>query len=128
MPTYSYQCENCHHQFDIFQHFSEDSLITCPKCGQPTLRKVYTPVGIVFKGSGFYATDHRSPSGQTHVPHEHGEHSEHNDHSEHGTGGTDSSSESKPEEKKSTPAKTETASSATSSAPGAGSATAEAAK
>lgn len=71
MPTYSYQCENCHHQFDIFQHFSEDSLTVCPKCGQSALRKVYSPVGIVFKGSGFYATDHRSPSGQTHAPHDH---------------------------------------------------------
>ncbi len=37
----------------------------CPECGEPTLRKVYQPVGIVFKGKGFYATDNRSPSGQT---------------------------------------------------------------
>jgi predicted nucleic acid-binding Zn ribbon protein len=36
----------------------------CPECGKKALHKVYTPVGIVFKGSGFYATDHRSPSGQ----------------------------------------------------------------
>ena len=42
----------------------------CPKCGQPTLHKVYAPVGIVFKGSGFYSTDNRSPSGQLPIHHE----------------------------------------------------------
>ena len=39
--------------------------MVCPECGEPTLRKVYQPVGIVFKGKGFYATDNRSPSGQS---------------------------------------------------------------
>ena len=63
MPTYTYRCSECDHQFDIFQHFYEDALTECPVCGQNTLNKVYSPVGIVFKGSGFYATDHRSPSG-----------------------------------------------------------------
>jgi putative FmdB family regulatory protein len=71
MPTYTYQCENCHYQFEIFQHFSEESLDICPNCSQTTLRKVYSPVGIVFKGSGFYATDHRSPSGQIPSGHDH---------------------------------------------------------
>ena len=70
MPTYTYRCENCGHQFDIFQHFTEDSLTECPECGKQTLHKVYSPVGIVFKGSGFYSTDNRSPSGQTPVHHE----------------------------------------------------------
>ncbi|MGD8865940.1 MAG: zinc ribbon domain-containing protein, partial [Anaerolineales bacterium] len=42
----------------------------CPECGKLKLRKVFLPVGIVFKGSGFYATDHRSPSGQTPSRHE----------------------------------------------------------
>ena len=70
MPTYTYRCENCGHQFDIFQHFTEDSLTDCPECGKQTLHKVYSPVGIVFKGSGFYSTDNRSPSGQTPVHHE----------------------------------------------------------
>ncbi len=93
MPTYSYQCENCHYQFDIFQHFSDESLTVCPKCSQPALRKVYTPVGIVFKGSGFYATDHRSPSGQAPAAHEHTH--------EHGAATTENNAESKPEEKSS---------------------------
>ena len=63
MPIYTYRCENCGVQFDQQQHFSDPPLTRCPECNHKTLRKVYTPVGIVFKGSGFYATDHRSPSG-----------------------------------------------------------------
>lgn len=63
MPVYTYRCENCGVQFERTQKFSEPPLTWCPECGKRTLRKVYTPVGIVFKGSGFYATDHRSPSG-----------------------------------------------------------------
>ena len=65
MPVYTYRCDNCGVQFDQTQKFSDDPLTKCPECGKNTLHKVYTPVGIVFKGSGFYATDHRSPSGQT---------------------------------------------------------------
>jgi len=65
MPTYTYQCENCGIRFDQFQKFSDEPLKICPECGETALRKVYQPVGIVFKGKGFYATDNRSPSGQT---------------------------------------------------------------
>jgi putative FmdB family regulatory protein len=65
MPVYTYRCSNCGVQFDQTQKFTDESLTKCPECGKNTLQKVYTPVGIVFKGSGFYATDHRSPSGQT---------------------------------------------------------------
>lgn len=64
MPVYTYRCENCGVRFDITQKFSEQSLTRCPECGKKTLHKVYTPVGVVFKGSGFYSTDNRSPSGQ----------------------------------------------------------------
>jgi len=63
MPIYTYRCENCGVQFDQTQKFSDPLLTKCPECGKKTLQKVYQPVGIVFKGSGFYATDHRSPSG-----------------------------------------------------------------
>ena len=70
MPTYTYRCETCGHQFDIFQHFTDDTLTECPECGKQTLHKVYSPVGIVFKGSGFYSTDNRSPSGQMPFHHE----------------------------------------------------------
>ena len=65
MPVYIYRCENCGVQFDKQQSFSEQPLSRCPECGKKTLKKVYQPVGIVFKGSGFYATDHHSPSGQS---------------------------------------------------------------
>lgn len=64
MPVYTYRCENCGIQFDRQQSFSEDALTVCPECEENSLHKVYRPVGIVFKGSGFYATDNRSPSGQ----------------------------------------------------------------
>jgi putative FmdB family regulatory protein len=63
MPIYTYRCDNCGVQFERRQHFSDPPLTRCPECDKKALRKVYLPVGIVFKGSGFYATDHRSPSG-----------------------------------------------------------------
>jgi putative FmdB family regulatory protein len=63
MPIYTYRCESCGIQFERNQKFSDAPLTRCPECNKKSLRKVYTPVGIVFKGSGFYATDHRSPSG-----------------------------------------------------------------
>lgn len=61
MPTYSYACKNCAHQFDIVQAFSDNALTDCPECGG-TLRKVFNSVGVVFKGSGFYRTDNRGSS------------------------------------------------------------------
>ncbi len=73
MPVYTYRCENCGVQFERTQKFSDSPLTVCPECGKKSLRKVYTPVGIVFKGSGFYATDNRSPSG---APQGHSSHSE----------------------------------------------------
>ncbi len=63
MPVYSYRCESCGVQFDRHQSFSDAPLKVCPECRKKTLKKVIAPVGIVFKGSGFYATDHKSPSG-----------------------------------------------------------------
>jgi putative FmdB family regulatory protein len=73
MPIYTYRCENCGFRFDQSQKFSDAPLTKCPECGKKTLHKVYFPVGIVFKGSGFYATDHRSPSGATHTSSSHSE-------------------------------------------------------
>ena len=61
MPTYQYACSVCHHEFEVFQAFSESSLTHCPECNGK-LRKVYSPVGVVFKGSGFYKTDSKSES------------------------------------------------------------------
>jgi len=62
MPIYTYRCENCGVQFERRQKFSDDPLKLCPECDKEALRKVYLPVGIVFKGSGFYSTDNRSSS------------------------------------------------------------------
>ena len=59
MPTYEYECTSCGQHVEVFQRITEDPLTTCGACGGP-LRKVFHPAGIVFKGSGFYATDNRS--------------------------------------------------------------------
>ena len=63
MPVYTYRCESCGVQFERHQSFSDAALKTCPECRKKSLKKVITPTRIIFKGSGFYATDHRSASG-----------------------------------------------------------------
>ena len=60
MPTYQYACTECGHSFEQFQSFSDDALTVCPEC-EGRLRKLYNAVGVVFKGSGFYRTDSRTP-------------------------------------------------------------------
>ena len=87
MPTYGYRCGKCGHQFEIIQRISDEPLTACPKC-QGKLSKMLYPVGISFKGSGFYTTDYKdsgkSPDGA----------------SSNGTApGKEGSSESKPETK-----------------------------
>jgi putative FmdB family regulatory protein len=62
MPIYTYRCESCGVQFERHQFFNDAPLKICPECRKKTLRKVITPTKVIFKGSGFYATDHRSPS------------------------------------------------------------------
>jgi putative FmdB family regulatory protein len=65
VPTYQYACTSCGEQLEAMQRFSDAPLTVCPACGG-ALRKVFSPVGIVFKGSGFYRTDSRKstiPSG-----------------------------------------------------------------
>lgn len=59
MPTYEYRCMSCGTRFDVFQRLDQDPLRICERCGGE-LRKVFHPAGIVFKGSGFYATDSRA--------------------------------------------------------------------
>ena len=56
VPTYQYACNACAHEFEVFQSFSDASLTVCPIC-KGEIRKVYSAVGVVFKGSGFYKTD-----------------------------------------------------------------------
>ena len=59
MPTYQYRCGECGHDLEAVQSFTDDSLVDCPACGAPALRKVFGNVGVVFKGPGFYRTDSR---------------------------------------------------------------------
>jgi putative FmdB family regulatory protein len=67
MPTYQYACTACDHEFEAIQSFSDDSLTQCPVC-KGEIRKVYTAVGVVFKGSGFYKTDSVKKTTVTEAP------------------------------------------------------------
>ena len=58
MPTYQYRCTSCSEDLEVFQKFTDPTLTECPSC-EGDLRKVFNAVGVVFKGSGFYATDSR---------------------------------------------------------------------
>jgi putative FmdB family regulatory protein len=62
VPTYQYACTSCGHQLEAVQSFSDDPLTVCPAC-EGKLRKLFSSVGIVFKGSGFYRTDSRNGNG-----------------------------------------------------------------
>ena len=66
MPTYEYECQHCHQHIEAVQKFTDAPLSECPHCGGE-LRKVFSSVGIVFKGSGFYKNDSRTsaPGSQT---------------------------------------------------------------
>ena len=59
MPTYQYACTACGHQLEAVQSFADEPLTQCPAC-EGRLRKLFSSVGVVFKGSGFYRTDSRS--------------------------------------------------------------------
>ena len=68
MPTYEYECLKCKYRFEVFQGMKENHLTDCPKCSSPIKRLIGNGAGIIFKGSGFYATDYRSkkePKGGT---------------------------------------------------------------
>ena len=67
MPTYEYACTACGERTEARQSFTDPPLEECPHCGGK-LRKLYSPVGIVFKGSGFYATDSKKSSGSSSSP------------------------------------------------------------
>ena len=69
MPTYQYACTDaaCGHRFETVQSVSDETLTVCPQCAG-RLRKVFSPVGVVFKGSGFYRTDSRSSANGSNGP------------------------------------------------------------
>jgi len=64
MPNYDYKCEKCHHLFEVFQSMSADKLTDCPQanCDGSVKRLLGTGAAVIFKGSGFYETDYRSPT------------------------------------------------------------------
>ncbi len=62
MPTYVYRCRDCQKSVEIIQRFTDDPLTICPHCGGALQRVLFAPA-IIFKGSGWYSTDHKSPSG-----------------------------------------------------------------
>jgi putative FmdB family regulatory protein len=61
VPTYQYACTACGHQLEVVQSFTDSALTVCPEC-EGSLRKLFSGVGVVFKGSGFYRTDSRASS------------------------------------------------------------------
>src|SRR5688500_12675452 len=61
MPTYEYRCRSCSEHHEVVQSFKDEPLTVCPACSGE-LRKVFSPIGIAFKGSGFYRTDSRPSS------------------------------------------------------------------
>ena len=71
MPAYDYRCTACRELFEITRSSSDDAVVCCPECGAPS-KRVFTPVGVVFKGSGFYSTDSKTKSAAGSSPSEAG--------------------------------------------------------
>jgi len=60
MPTYEYCCKSCGYEFEEFQSMSAEKLVICPKCAEPSLKRLMSGgAGLLFKGSGFYQTDYK---------------------------------------------------------------------
>src|SRR3712207_6464430 len=95
MPTYEYACKACGEHLEVVQSFKDDPLTVCPACSGE-LRKVFSPVGIAFKGSGFYKTDSRAKDSKSSS----GEKSESKSAESSSSSSSSSSSESKSSESK----------------------------
>lgn len=105
MPTYQYACTECGHQFEAVQKFSDDALTECPTC-TGKLRKVFSAVGVVFKGSGFYRTDSRSADKKAGAASSSSSSSDSGSSSGGSSSGSSSSSDSSSSTSSSSPAKT----------------------
>ena len=64
MPIYEYECKACGTRFDKMQPIHAEPLVVCENCGKGPIRRVYHPVGVIFKGSGWYITDSRKSNKQ----------------------------------------------------------------
>lgn len=95
MPTYGYQCKSCEHKFEVFQKITDPAVTECESCGGPVKKLLY-PVGIQFKGSGFYVNDYANAKSAP---------------------ASETAAEAKPETKTETPAPTAPAAPAATSAP-----------
>lgn len=118
MPTYAYACTVCGHQFEIQQSFTDESLTVCPECSG-RLRKLFSSVGVVFKGSGFYRNDARAGGSQTGKPAASGGASEKSSSSSGGSSAGSSSSSGSSSGSSSTTSTSPSGSSSTSAAPAA---------
>ena len=106
MPTYDYECDACHHKWELFQSIKADPIKACPACKKKKARRVIGPgAGIIFKGSGFYQTDYRSSSYQQAAE------ADQKAQSSASSDATKSESKSETKSESATPAKTETKSS-----------------
>ncbi|MFJ3773576.1 FmdB family zinc ribbon protein [Streptomyces sp. NPDC090075] len=103
MPTYQYQCTECGEGLEAVQKFTDDALTECPNCGG-RLKKVFSAVGIVFKGSGFYRNDSRGSSSSSSPASK-----------SPGSGSSSTSSESKSSDTKSSTSSSSTSSSSSGS-------------
>jgi putative FmdB family regulatory protein len=89
VPTYQYACTECGDRSEVVQRFSDDPLTVCSTCGGK-LRKIFSPVGIVFKGSGFYRTDSRNGASTVPAAKESSANGSNGSSSESSSGGSDS--------------------------------------
>lgn len=101
MPTYTYRCTKCGHEFERFQSMSDEPVKRCEKC-RSKVQRVFHPVGIVLKGSGFHRNDYRTGSGSS------SESSSKDSESSSETKSSESKSESSSSDKKSDSKKSET--------------------
>ena len=99
MPTYEYECEKCHHQFEKFQSMTDEPVKVCPVCGGKVKRLISGGGGLLFKGNGFYITDYRSESYKKRQKEESGAGTTSEKKSEGGTG-KETAEKKKPVEKK----------------------------
>jgi putative FmdB family regulatory protein len=102
MPTYDYVCEACQHRFEEFQSIKAEPLKKCPECGRMKLRRLIGPgAALVFKGSGFYCTDYRSPTYSKAAAADNGSSSSSSNGSSNGSNGSNGKAETKSKAKSS---------------------------